>query len=145
MKKIIWIVLILVIAVGGWYAYNEYNRKNEDLSSEKPAASLKATELIAAFSSDTASANRQYTDKIVEVSGQVKSVAKEENPVVVSLGDAGEMSSVQCSMDSAYATEYASVKEGAVIRVKGMVTGFQTEEILGTDVKMNRCVISKSQ
>lgn len=145
MKKIIWIVLIIVIAVGGWYAFNEYNRKNEDLSSEKPAASVKATDLIAAFSSDTASASKQYTDKIVEVSGQVKSVAKEENPVVITLGDAGEMSSVKCSMDSAYAKDYASVKEGAVIKIKGMVTGYQTEEILGTDVNLNRCVISKNQ
>jgi RecJ-like exonuclease len=144
MKKVIWIVLILVIAVGGWYAYNEYNRKNVDLSSEKPVASLKASELIAAFTTDTASANKQYIDKIFEVSGQVKTVAKEENPVVISLGDPGEMSSVQCSMDSAYVKEYASIKEGAVIRIKGMCTGAQIEEILGTDVKLNRCVISKN-
>jgi hypothetical protein len=143
MRRIILIVVVIVIAVGGWYAYKEFNRKNADLTEETPAFSVPAAALIQSFSTDTATAARKYTDKVIEVSGRVKQVANEENHVVLALGEPGEMSSVQCSMDSKYRGEYATVKEGQLVTVKGICTGGKTEELFGTDVFLNRCVISK--
>jgi hypothetical protein len=80
---------------------------------------------------------------VIEVTGQVKNIDKEGNPVVIFLGPAGAMSSVKCSMDSSHAGGYDAVAAGAQVTIKGTCTGYQTEELLGTDVEMTRCVIRK--
>ncbi|HEX6333384.1 MAG TPA: hypothetical protein VFZ78_04100 [Flavisolibacter sp.] len=134
------LLVVLVIVAIGWYGYSEYNRTNEDLLKKKPAYSMQAAELIAAFEKDTASANRKFTDKVIQVSGTVKSLDTNGNPVVIALGDPGQMSSVQCSMDSSHAEGYRKIREGDHVTLKGMCTGGKTEEMFGTDVILNRSV-----
>lgn len=141
MKKIILLVLIVIIAAAGFYAYREYNRTNKDLKNSKAEITTDAASLIAAFEKDSSSANKKYTDKLIAVSGSVKSIDKDGNPVVIALGQSGEMSSVQCSMDSVYATEYKAIKEGDQLTLKGICTGGRTEDLFGTDVILNRCVL----
>ncbi|MGN6164886.1 MAG: OB-fold protein [Flavisolibacter sp.] len=141
MKKIILLVLVVVIAAAGFYAYNEYNRTNKDLKDSKAEITTDASSLIAAFEKDSSSANKKYTDKLIAVSGSVKSIDKDGNPVVIALGQSGEMSSVQCSMDSTHAADYKAIKEGDQVTVKGKCTGGQTQDLFGTDVILNRCVL----
>ncbi|MGN6400166.1 MAG: OB-fold protein [Flavisolibacter sp.] len=141
MKKIILLVLVVIIAAAGFYAYREYNRTNKDLKDSKAEITTDAAALIAAFEKDSSSANKKYIDKLIAVSGSVKSIDKDGNPVVIALGQSGEMSSVQCSMDSTHATDYKAVKEGDQITIKGKCTGGQTQDLFGTDVILNRCVL----
>ena len=145
MKKIILLILILIIAAGGFYAYKEYHRTNKDLKNSKADFTTGATSLIASFEKDTASASKRYVDKIIAVSGNVKSVDTNGNPVVIALGETGQMSSVQCSMDSTYAVEYKAIKEGDHLTIKGICTGGRTEELFGTDVILNRCVVENKK
>ena len=84
---------------------------------------------------------KQYTDKVITVQGIIKKIDANENPVVIALGNSGEFSSVQCSMDSTHAQLYTSIKEGQKVAVKGMVTGGRSEDMFGTDVILNRCVL----
>lgn len=140
MKRII-IFAILIIAAVGWYVYHEYNRTNEDLKDRRADFTLSAPELIAGFEKDTAAANRKYVDKVLAVSGAVKSIDRDGNPVVISLGETGQMSSVQCSMDSTHANDYRQVKEGDAVVLKGICTGGKSEELFGTDVVLARCVV----
>jgi hypothetical protein len=141
LKKIILVLVAVVLIVTGIFIYREYNRKNADLRSMKPSFTLEAGELIAAFEKDSASANRKYINKVVQTSGAVKTIDTNGNPVVIALGNPGEMSSVLCSMDSAYAAEYRNIREGETISIKGMCIGGETQDLFGTDVKLNRCVI----
>lgn len=141
MKRIIILAVFVIIAVVGLYAYSEYNRKNVDLANKKADITTNTSSLIASFEKDTASANKEYVDKIIEVSGIVKSIDTNGNPVVIALGETGQMSSVQCSMDSIHAADYSAIKERAVIIIKGKCTGGKTEDLFGTDVILNRCVI----
>ena len=143
MKRIAILIIIIVLAAGGWYIYHEYNRSNKDLKDQQPAVTITAEKLIAAFQQDTASASMTFIDKIIAVSGQVKMIDRNGNPVVIALGTVGEMSSVQCSMDSTYAKEYVDIHEGAVIKLKGICTGGKTEDLFGTDVILNRCVLDR--
>jgi hypothetical protein len=144
MKKIILIVVVLVIAIGGFYAYTEYNRTNKDLKSVKADFTTDAATLIASFEKDSSSA-KKYVDRLIAVSGHVKAIDAEGNPVVIALGEPGQMSSVQCSMDSAYVSEYKTIKEGDQLTIKGMCTGGRTEELFGTDVILNRCVVENKK
>ena len=141
MKKIILVVVLL--ALGGWYAYYQYNRKNKDLKDESADVVINAPALIKAFQQDTSAANRQYVDKIVAVTGTVKKIDADGNPVVVFLGVPGEMSSVKCSMDSTHGEDYKAMKDGNNVTLKGKCTGGVTDDLFGTDVTLNYCVLQK--
>ena len=143
MKKLILVILALVVIFAGWYVYKEYNRENADLKTMKPHFTMESGQLIAAFEKDSASANKKYINKVILVSGNVKTIDANGNPVVFALGNPGEMPSVLCSMDSSYAADYRNIREGDKISVKGMCIGGETQELFGTDVKMNRSVIEK--
>ena len=144
-RKYIVLLVILVLVFITWYGYSEYNRKNDDLTNKKPAYTIAATELIAAFEKDSSSANKKYTDQVIAVSGNVKSIDVDGNPIVIALGATGQMSSVQCSMDSTYTKKSKSIKEGDNLMIKGMCTGGRTEELFGTDVILNRCVLDNKK
>jgi hypothetical protein len=141
MKKIILLLAGVILVIAAWFIYSEYNRENADLRSTKPDFSMESGELIAAFEKDSASANKKYVDKVVAVSGNVKSIDANGNPVVIALGNPGEMSSVLCSMDSTHARDYKNIREGEKVSIKGMCNGGETQELFGTDVKLNRCVV----
>lgn len=143
MKRIIIIIVLVIIAFGAWYGWKEYHRKNADLEEAKATVSVDAASLISAFEKDSATANKKYIDQVIAVKGKIKSINADGNPVVLALGEDGQMSSVQCSMDSTHASDYKSVQVGAMATLKGICTGALTQELFGTDVQLNRCVIQK--
>ena len=142
MKKWLLILILVVTAIAVWYGYTEYNRTNTALVDTKPIATVTVPVLLAAFEKDSAAAVKQYDDKIIAVTGTIKKIEADGNPVVISLGDAGQLSSVQCSMDSTNAATYTQLKTGAITTLKGQVTGFRSDALFGTDVILNRCVVA---
>ena len=135
------LLLVIIVLAGAWYGYKLYTGKVPSLTEIKADASISATDLIAAFEKDSASANKQYLGKILEVSGNVKSVEKESG--TVSLGVADGNSSVRCSIDSAFVKDIEQLNPGSAITIKGNCTGFMPDETglgLGSDVVLNRCV-----
>lgn len=143
-KKIILSIIVFAIMGGGWYAYKEYTRKVKDLSNVKAAVQLNATELISAFEMDEVKSNDLYLDKIIAVKGMVKAVEKNDKGYyAVILGNESSMSSVRCSMDSVHQQAVADLVKGTVITMKGACTGFNADELLGSDVILNRCVLDK--
>jgi tRNA_anti-like len=145
-KARILIALLLVATAAGIYAYREYTRKVKDLSEVKTDLSIQATDLIKAFEQNDSLANKQYLDKIIDVKGYVKAVEKDEqNYYNIVLGDTAAETSVRCSMDSTYNAEAATVSKGSIITIKGSCTGFDANELLGSDVKLIRCIIKKEK
>lgn len=141
-KHKILLVLLVVLAAGLWYAYREYNRPNADLSNAKADVTITATAFISAFEMDSASASNLYIDKTILITGIIKSI---DTSGVISLGDADKMSSVQCTMDKRYPIDYTNFKEGLSISIKGKCSGYETQDLLGTDVKMNFCIIANKK
>ena len=145
-KKKIIILAIIAFALGGggWYAYTEYTRKVKDLSKVKADIELSSLALINAFEADEARANAEYLDKIIAIKGPVKKVEKNERGhFTVILGDPNVLSSVRCSMDSLHQQEVAHLPEGSLVTLKGACTGFNADELLGSDVILNRAVLEK--
>ena len=144
MRRFILFLLVIIVLAGGWYGYKLYTGKVSSLTEVKADATVSATDLIAAFEKDSASANKQYLGKILEVSGNIKSVEKESSTVV--LGNTEGNSSVRCSLDSAFVKDIPSLNPGSKITIKGNCTGFMPDETglgLGSDVILNRCVLEK--
>ena len=89
MKRTILIILILIIAAGGWYAYKMYSEKTPDVVNKTPDVVVSAKELLEAFSKDTAGARKQFVDKIIEVTGNVKRI---DTTGAIVLGEEGSTS-----------------------------------------------------
>ncbi len=142
MKRIILILFLIVMLAGGWYAYKIYTGKVPSLTDVKSEEKIDAISLIAAFEKDSASANKKYLGKILEVSGTIKTIDK--GSAAIALGNTESSSSVRCTMDSAFVKAIEGLKKGAPITIKGACTGFLPDETglgLGSDVVLNRCVI----
>jgi hypothetical protein len=145
-KRTIVTAIGIAIIAGAWFGYGEYNRKVKDLARVQAQITMQANELISAFEKNENAANAQYLDKIIAVKGKVKTVEKNDRgQYSIILGNAGAMSSVRCSMDSVHVKEIVNVKEGEEVIVKGACTGFNADELLGSDVILNRCVIESEK
>jgi hypothetical protein len=143
-KKIIISVILVAIVCGAWYGYKEYTRKVKDLSKVKAQVKMHAKDLITAFEKNESEANTHYLDKIIAVKGMIKAVEKDDKGYyAVVIGEGNSMSSVRCSMDTVHQDEVAVLSAGTVITMKGACTGFTADELLGSDVILNRCVVDK--
>jgi hypothetical protein len=136
------VILLIAAAVGGWYAYTEYNRPLESIADSKAAAVISAIDLISVFEKDSTTANQQYIDKIIEVEGILKeATADDQGLFTLALGDESSMSSVRCSVDSVSTQAASQIKKGDQVKIKGVCSGFITDELLGSDVTLVRCVV----
>lgn len=144
MKRIILLLILIVLLAAGWYAYKAYTGKVPSLTEVKSEEKIDAISLIAAFESDSASANKKYLGKVIEVSGVVKTTDIES--ATIALGNVNSTSSVRCSIDSAFVKTIETLNPGSSVTIKGACTGFLPDETglgLGSDVVLNRCVIEK--
>ena len=135
------LLLVIIVLAGVWYGYRLYTGKVPSLTQVKADESISAIDLIAAFEKDSSSANKRYLGKILEVSGNIKSVEKES--ATISLGSADGTSSVRCSIDTAFVKDISTLNPGSAITLKGNCTGYMPDETglgLGADVVLNRCV-----
>jgi hypothetical protein len=147
MKKrtIRWIIVLLVlIAIGGFYAYQEFNRTAADLEDEKPVVTTNALKILDEFSKDEHTANQQYLGKILQLSGKIRAIDKDNQGfVTIVLGDESLSSSVRCSMDSTHAKKAAALSTSSPVTIKGICAGYTPDELgLGADLILNRCIVS---
>lgn len=144
-KKIIrYVVLPLLLVAGGvaLYIYKEYNRTHKDTTKLKADYAVTATGLIKEFETSEQSSNTKYWDKVLRVEGMIKDLARDEKGFYsIILGDTASMSSVRCSVDSNHSEEAAALREGNQVIVKGICTGFNADEMLGSDVILVRSVV----
>jgi len=141
-KRILAGVIIVAIVGSAWFGYGEYSRKVKDLRNVKPQVTIQSNDLIVAYEKDEPASNKVYLDKIIEVKGNIKEISKDEaGHFTFVLGEEGSMSSVRCSMDEQHSQKLKELKTGMTITIKGSCTGFNSDELLGSDVILNRCVV----
>lgn len=136
--------LLVIIAGAAIYIYKEYNRTHKDTSKLKPDYEIIATDLLAEFGNNEAASNKKYWDKVIRVEGPVKEILKDDKGFYsIVLGDSNSLSSVRCSVDSLHSAEAAPLQKGAVVAVKGICSGYNADELLGSDVILVRSVVDK--
>jgi hypothetical protein len=140
MKKAVIVLVLLVIAAVGWFGYKWINNPTPDVVNSKPDFVITAADLIAAFDKDTAAAGKMYVDKLVEVTGNVRSI---DTTGSVVLGDEGTASAVTVSLDRRHIKDQQKLKVGSVAVIQGKCTGYNKGdgedliESLGTTVELN--------
>jgi hypothetical protein len=145
MKRWIAYAVSAILVLAASYGLREYFRTHNDLRREPAFARMTAQALIEAFEKDSLRSNRLYVNKVLAVQGRITHLQSDENPVVISVGEDGQMSSVQCSMDSTHTDTYRSRAAGEVVTIKGVCTGALYQDLFGTDVKMSRCLIEEKR
>lgn len=120
MKRIIIIAVVLIIAIGGWYGYSLYQQKTPDVVNKKPDVAISVKDLLDAFNKDTAAARKQFVDKIVEVTGNVKRI---DTTGSVVLGEEGSPSEVTIGLDRRHMKDYEKLKQGSVAVLQGICSG----------------------
>jgi flagellar basal body-associated protein FliL len=136
MKRIL-VILVALAGAAGMYGYFQMNKPLKDIASGS-ATAFQAASLMSAYTTDEAKATTDYNDKIIEVSGTVASVSKNDvGEISVNLQSGTESSFVVCSLDGTKKHDVANIKEGDNVTIKGNCTG-----ILG-DIILNRCVLVK--
>lgn len=134
---------IILLSSAAVYIMREYNRKVPDIHTMKAAYTPSAEELFTAFSQNEKEASQKYLDKALVVRGKIKQFDKtEEGAVTIVLDVSSGMSSVRCSMDSAQVATLPDIPVGSPIAIKGICTGYTSDELLGSDVILSRCIIN---
>lgn len=129
------LLLVLVVALGGILAgLYMYNRQEKDLQKVKPDFIMTAVELQNSFEADEDAANRDYTNKIIEVTGEVESVKPGEGgTLIVTLKSGNPLSGVSCTFGEISAGPEFVV--GDMVTIRGQCSGFLM------DVLMNNCSV----
>lgn len=138
--------LLLILGAAAVYIYREYYRTHKDTAKLKPDYTVSAAGLLGEFSNNEEASNRKYWDKVILVKGMVKELVKDDKGFYsVALGDTASMSSVRCSIDSLHSAEAAGLQKGNLVSVKGICSGFNSDELLGSDVILVRSVVDNKQ
>jgi len=141
MKKttIIILIVILVIAVGAFIGYKMYTNRVPNYADKNPDITIKTNELADAFNKDTATAGKRFMDKIVRVTGIVKSM---DSSAVV-LGEEGTASDVVVGLDDRNLKGIGHIKVGEEAILQGKFSGYTQGSgddllaSLGTTIKID--------
>ena len=144
-RTTILIAVVLLIAAAAIYAYREFTRKPVDMAAASPDFRSKADDIIRQLRSNDSAAFKKMEGKIIEITGIIKDLSGSDQNVLILLGDQGSMESVRCSMDSSTAIVPGTLRIGESVTIRGTCSGVDADELLGTDLLMNRCVIVKTK
>jgi hypothetical protein len=143
-KKTILIILVIAFMAGAFIGGHEYFKPNPDMTQMKSEFTRDAASFLKEFTSNDSAASARYLGKIIEVSGNIKALEKnQEGYYTLVLGEDGEPSSVRCAGDKQHADSMVRLKVGDMIKIKGVFTGFNKDDtgLLGSDVQLSRCVL----
>lgn len=129
-KKYFLAIIVVVAASCLAYAYYIWNEPARDVSNEK-ALTITATALFDSFTSNEQSANAQYLNKAIEVTGIVTNVKKNQaGETVVYLQSDDPVFGVNCTFK-----EYpGTIQKGNTITFKGICTGYLSDVILNEGI-----------
>jgi len=132
-------VIILAAAGTGYYLYNKPGINVQDAGGEK----VFAAELYQTFTKDSSTAKKNYTNKILEVSGTVNQLSENrQHQRIVMLKTNTDGAAVNCTLEG----PPGDIKAGQVVSIKGICNGIGEGDadlgIMG-DVYLVRCYILK--
>ena len=132
MKKNILILLLVLAAGGGIYAYYLWNKPKKTAGDEKPVATLSADSLMSEFTTDeTATWNKYKGDKVIQVNGKITDV-QIDSVTTVLLETQDIMGVLSCTLTK---DQQLTKKIGDNVELKGICAGFNM------DVQLSQCVL----
>ncbi|MDD7913079.1 OB-fold protein [Polaribacter ponticola] len=128
-KKIFFIVLILGLTTV-LLAYKMYNKPHINVANSSANIILTANKIVNDFTSDENAANTKYLEKIIEVKGVISKREIENGKGIITLKTNDEFGSVLCHLSEVASKNVNAIKEGDVVSVKGICTGYLMDVVL---------------
>ena len=143
MRKAIYISLIVVILIIGASVYYIFNKPHRNVVREEPAFSLTSAQFLADYDKDTATANKKYLDKVIQLKGKISDmVIDQHGGVVIVLNDGRSMFGITCTISDNSKEASKKYQKGKEISLKGICTGGTVDpDFGGVAVTMNKCEI----
>lgn len=141
MKRNIFILLFVLLGIVSVYVYREYNRKPAYAAGAKADHIISAATLIKEFENDENTASIKYANKVIQVRGVLTSFDVYNGVTSITVGDSSSASNVRCTMDDTDPFISQPIAIGTEITVKGICVGFNKDELIGSDVLMNKAII----
>lgn len=117
-KKILSVIIVLTL-VGAALGYFIWNKPHLDIAGAT-GTKVVATELYKAFTTDSVSAKQYYIQQVLEVSGTVNSISKnQQNQALVLIKTGADGAFINCTMEG----PADDIKEGATVAIKGICSG----------------------
>jgi hypothetical protein len=137
-KKYIILAVLAVAIIACVTGFYFYNKGPVNVQSSK-AIKINAAALYQIFLADSLQAKKNYADKVLEVSGTIKKVSKnQQNQVIVMLQTNEAGAFINCTLEE----DKAGLVENKPVTLKGICTGMGMGDadlgILG-DVYLIRC------
>ncbi len=132
--KWILVTLLAIITTGAVVGYKMYNKPHRSVEEAK-AITVAAIQLATQYETNEPEANSDYLDKVLEVSGEINEITKNQNgePVITLKGT--DVSGVTGTIENAKPEE---IKPGATVVLKGICTGYLTDVVLVRRVLKNK-------
>jgi hypothetical protein len=127
LDKILYVVAP-VIGVIGSHGRKEYRKDDEDTGGQIPLKT--ADELMDDFSNDEDIATSRYNDKVVRVSGLIKSIHQNNSIQTIFLSTSSALCSVICHFDGKYREQLNQLKPWQPVLVKGVCAGILRHVVL---------------
>jgi hypothetical protein len=142
LKRVTWLILILLIISGVSVGYYFFNKGPRDVKNSR-GTKITATELYAAFTTDTVTAYKNYSDKILEIEGIVDAVSENRDKIqVITIKTDLDGAYINCTMEE----NNQNIEPGVMVNIKGICSGIgEGEPDLGIkgDVYLSRCFLMK--
>lgn len=132
-KRNLLILLAVVIAIGAWYGWSEYNREPEGAADVEAQERIDATGFFQAFTTDEAAAEARFKNKVVQVTGTVRSVETDQygkTNVTFETGD--PLGGIVCEFDSGTVVQ---CRPSTPATIKGFYQGYNL------DILLQRCAV----
>lgn len=145
MNKILKIVIILAVtgliaAALVWKFY--VNKPHADIDNATPAYSISTEEIWQRYNTDLSTADSIYTGKVIELTGSLSRVDKNDSLVSVIFVMAADSmfgdKTISCQVYKKHNDEAEALSTGAKVTIKGFCIGYSDP-----DIKFNKCSIVK--
>lgn len=122
MKKLI-PILVLAAAIGFGIGTYFFRKGHDNTADEVAAFSMTADNIVQAFLDDETGSTEKFKDKVIEISGPVLDIVKENSKVISIKISSDELYVVNCTFQEPLDAENIASN----IKVKGVFSGFKND------------------
>lgn len=144
MKKIAIIISLIFILASAvvWYIFNTEFDKTQEIN---PDYILSSFQLIQEFDKSNLESNKKFSDKIVQISGEVNDIEYADTSINIKMTSAETSSYIIFSFQSDNMAAAKKIKKSDQISIKGSCSGAIYSDILEANaISFKRCVIIKN-
>ncbi len=141
MKKFKGIIIGILLfgAIVGGIIFWQANAKVADPIHAEAEEVLGMDKLLIEMSEEDLAA---YTDKYIAVRGIVWSTEGNNNERTITIAK-GDLDAIICQIDNRHLENASKLKKGSLVQMKGKLTGYDFDDMLGKTIQMKNCVLTQ--